>query len=91
MACKALPLRCKMAMRSTPDVADRTDRRWSRLQHLLRKLEPGETVTIGEVVAKTGLGIDSVDTVLRALTRAALFTQSDPTTFVRHRLHGPDN
>jgi hypothetical protein len=73
-------------MRSTPDVARETDMRWIRLQHLLRQLEPGETVTIGDVAAKTGLGMDSVDTVLRALTRAALFTQSDPTTFVRHRL-----
>lgn len=59
------------------------DNRWDRLQRLLAGLKPGEAVTINGVVARTGLGADSVDSVLQALTRADMFAQRNPTTFVR--------
>ena len=59
---------------------------WERLQRLLFKLEPGRTVTVSEIAARTGLAADSVDIVLQALTRAALFRRTGPTTFVRARL-----
>ena len=56
---------------------------WDRLQRLLAGLKPGEAVTINGVAARTGLGADSVDSVLQALTRADMFAQRNPTTFVR--------
>lgn len=65
---------------------DSGDARWDRLQDLLGKLRPGETVTVTGVSARTGLGLDSVSTVLEALTRAELFAQIDQTTFVRDSL-----
>jgi hypothetical protein len=70
-------------MRRTPRTARHRDNRWDRLQHLLAGLKPGEAVTINGVAARTGLGADSVDTVLQALTRADMFAQRNPTTFVR--------
>ena len=60
-----------------------SDNRWDRLQRLLAGLKPGEAVTINGVAARTGLGADSVDSVLQALTRADMFAQRNPTTFVR--------
>jgi hypothetical protein len=60
-----------------------SDNRWDRLQRLLAGLKPGEAVTINGVAARTGLGADSVDSVLQALTRADMFEQRNPTTFVR--------
>jgi len=59
------------------------DTRWQRLQDLLTSLKPGETVTIRGVSAQTGLGLDSINTVLQALTRAELFAQIDQATFMR--------
>ena len=61
-------------------------RSWDRLQEVLGRLKPGQTVTIRGMAARTGLGVDSVETVLRALTRAALFAQLDRTTFRRQVL-----
>ena len=40
-------------------------------------------MTVNGLAARTGLGADSVDTVLQALTRADMFAQSNSTTFVR--------
>jgi hypothetical protein len=57
--------------------------RWDCLQRFLAGLKPGEAVTINGVAARTGLGADSVDLVLQALTRADMFAQRNPTTFVR--------
>jgi hypothetical protein len=71
---------------TTPTAGARADGRWERLQDLLFDLKPGQKVTIGSVAARTGLGVESVDTVLQALTRAELFVQLDPTTFLRERL-----
>ncbi len=59
------------------------DPRWERLQELLTNLKPGEQVTVGSVSARTGLGTDSVCTVLEALTRAEMFAKVDQATFVR--------
>lgn len=70
-------------MRPTPRTRPKSDNRWDRLQRLLAELKPGEAVTINGVAARTGLGADSVDTVLQALTRADMFAQRNPTTFVR--------
>ena len=70
-------------MRPTPRTRLQSDNRWDRLQRLLAELKPGEAVTINGVAARTGLGADSVDTVLQALTRADMFAQRNPTTFVR--------
>jgi hypothetical protein len=73
-------------MRSTQSLAASIENPWSRLEHLLITLTPGQTVTIGGVAARTGLSVESVDTVLQALTRAELFVQVDRLTFVRERL-----
>ncbi len=62
------------------------DTRWERLQELLTTLKPGETVTVRSISARTGLGLDSVATVLQALTRAELFEQIDQATFMRDSL-----
>ena len=70
-------------MRPAPRTGPTSDNRWDRLQRLLAGLKPGEAVTINGVAARTGLGADSVDTVLQALTRADVFAQRNPTTFVR--------
>ena len=70
-------------MRPTPRTGRQSDNRWNHLQRLLADLKPGEAVTINGVAARTGLGADSVDTVLQALTRADMFAQRNPTTFVR--------
>ena len=65
------------------------DTRWERLQEVLTNLKPGERVTVGGLSARTGLGTDSVTTVLEALTRAELFSQIDQATFVRDTLFHP--
>ena len=70
-------------MRPTPSTGRQGDNRWDRLQRLLAGLKPGEAVTINGVAARTGLGADSVDAVLQALTRADMFAQRNATTFVR--------
>jgi hypothetical protein len=70
-------------MRPTPRTGRQSDNRWDSLQRLLAGLKPGEAVTINGVAARTGLGADSVNTVLKALTRADMFAQKSPTTFVR--------
>jgi hypothetical protein len=62
------------------------DDRWERLQDLLIQLKPGQRVTIGSLAARTGVEVESVDTVLQALTRAELFAQVNETTFIRERL-----
>ncbi len=62
------------------------DTRWERLQELLTNLKAGETVTVRGISARTGLGLESVSTVLEALTRAELFAQVDQSTFVRDSL-----
>jgi DNA-binding GntR family transcriptional regulator len=66
-------------------VDDRDDR-WDRLQDLLIQLKPGQRVTISGLAARTGVDVESVDTVLQALTRAELFVKVDETTFIRERL-----
>jgi hypothetical protein len=63
-----------------------SDTRWDSFQRFLFGLKPGQRVTVSEVAARTGLPEDSVDTVLVALTRAALFHRTAPATFVRDSL-----
>lgn len=85
-------LRLVAAMRVTPGaqvvMAENagSDPRWDRLRRFLLDVEPGQTITVAEVADVTGLGAESVDTVLRALARAALFTPTTRHTFVRDRL-----
>lgn len=59
---------------------------WRLLEDLLLKLKPGQKVTIPGIAARTGLAVESVDTVLRALTRAELFARLDAKTFLRESL-----
>ena len=59
---------------------------WERFQELLTTLKPGQQVTVNSLAARSGLEVDSVDTVLQALTRAELFVRIDAVTFVRERL-----
>jgi hypothetical protein len=80
---KGTGLATSFRMRPTPRTGRQIDNRWDRLQRLLAGLKPGEAVTINGVAARTGLRADSVDTVLQALTRADMFAQRNPTTFVR--------
>jgi hypothetical protein len=80
---KGTGLATSFRMRPTPRTERQSDNRWDRLQRLLAGLKPGEAVTINGVAARTGLGADSIDTVLKALTRADMFAQTNPTTFVR--------
>ncbi len=76
-------------MHEGPDTSSTGDDRWERLQELLTNLKPGERVTVCSISARTGLGLDSVSTVLEALTRAELFAQIDQVTFVRDSLFRP--
>jgi hypothetical protein len=62
------------------------DDRWNRLQTLLLALQPGHVVTVSSLAQNSGVEPDSVEMVLRALTRAALFQPRGPATFVRQRL-----
>ena len=73
-------------MRATQHASNESDAPWDRLQRFLFMLKPGQSVTVGEIAARTGLPEDSVDTVLVALTRAALFHRTAPTRFVRDSL-----
>ena len=65
---------------------DASSKRWDLFRQLLADLQPGQIVTIDMVVARTGLEVESVDAVLRALTQAQLFVKQDETTFVRDSL-----
>ena len=76
-------LATSLCMGPTSRIERQNDNRWDSLQRLLAGLKPGEAVTINGVAARTGLGADSVDSVLQALTRADMFAQRNPTTFVR--------
>ena len=76
-------LATSLSMRPTSRTRPQRDNRWNHLQRLLAGLKPGEAVTITGVAARTGLRAESVDTVLQALTRADMFAQKNPTTFVR--------
>ena len=73
-------------MEATLHIDASRDRRWNRLRHLPANLRPGQVVTLGAVVARTGLEVESVDTVLQALTEARLLVQHDRTTFIRESL-----
>jgi hypothetical protein len=73
-------------MGATEGAESPIDTRWNLLEQVLTDLRPGQIVTIGGLVARTGLEVESVDTVLRTLTRARLFVQQDQTTFVRESL-----
>jgi DNA-binding transcriptional regulator YhcF (GntR family) len=55
------------------------------LRKLLQQIRPGERVTTRQVAEQTGLAADSVDTVLRALTRASIYRAAGPAVFVRER------
>jgi len=76
-------------MRLTPNTDPAARKSWDCLEDLLGKLKVGDVVTIRGVSAATGLESESVDMVLRALTRAQLFVQRDRTTFVRETFSKP--
>lgn len=73
-------------MRATPSTAHGGDRRWVRLETVLDRVRPGETVTVEALASRTGLETESVETVLRALTRAEIFLYLGRSTFVRESL-----
>ena len=81
-----LAVPCGMGLSFHTPVPVPVDDRWERLQELLIQLKPGQRVTISSLAARTGVEVESVDTVLQALTRAELFAQVNETTFIRERL-----
>jgi hypothetical protein len=52
-------------------------------------MKPGEAATVSGIAARTGVEAEAVETLLQALTRAKMFAQKTPTTFVRERLLKP--
>jgi hypothetical protein len=51
-----------------------TDREaWARLEAMLTAMHTGAVITVDEVVAETGIAVESVEVVLEALARAHLF------------------
>ncbi len=76
-------------MRTTPNKGAAVRRSWDRLQELLVELKTGDTITLGSVTTATGLESESVEVVLRGLTRAGLFEQRNDTTYVRDTLLKP--
>ena len=77
------------SVRTTPISTAAAGNPWARLQELLARLKTGDTITIDGVSAATGLAPESVDAVLRGLTRAGLFERRDGSTFVRKTLYTP--
>ena len=69
-------------MRSIQQDRD-SEQRWILFQDCLDDLKPGEIVTIGGLVARTGVSAESVEMVLLALARADVLAQVDQTKFVR--------
>ena len=73
-------------MRLNPTTPDDSDPRWVRFESILGRVRPGQTVTIGALASRTGLAIESVGTVLQALTRAEIFVHLGGATFRRGSL-----
>jgi hypothetical protein len=59
---------------------------WARLQILLERLKPGDTILVSDVVTETGLEPATCAMVLEALARVELFTPQGDGTFLRRRL-----
>jgi hypothetical protein len=59
---------------------------WERLQNLLERLKPGDTIHVRDAAAETGLAHATCAMVLEALARVELFTPQGDGTFLRRRL-----
>ena len=46
---------------------------WGRLESMLTAMHTGDAITVDEVVAETGIAVESVEVVLDVLARAHLF------------------
>jgi len=76
-------------MRTTPISTAAVRNPWALLQELLGRLKTGDTITIGDDSAATGLEPESVEAVMQGLTRAGLFERRHGSTFVRKTLYTP--
>ena len=59
---------------------------WDRLQKLLERLQPGDTLRVSDAAAETGLEPSTCSMVLEALARVELFIPQGDGTFLRRRL-----
>src|SRR5687768_8423690 len=59
------------------------DLRWCRLRRLIRHLRPGEIVTARGLAQSTGVAPESIELMLDALTRGAMFSRVDRARFRR--------
>ena len=59
---------------------------WDRLQAILLRLKPGETITMDQIVADTELTPETVRMILEGLAKAGLFERRSETAFVRRSL-----
>ncbi len=57
-----------MSTQSNPEV-------WARFEAMLSAMHAGDVITVGQVVADTGIGAESATVVLDGLVRADLFEQ----------------
>jgi hypothetical protein len=73
-------------MRTSPLDDGAVANAWGRFQDLLTTVKPGQRVTVNGLAARSGVAVESVETVLQALTRAELFLRVDAVTFVRGSL-----
>ena len=61
----------RMSTTTNPDV-------WARFEAMLTAMHAGDVVTVGQVVADTGIGVEAAGVVLEGLVRADLFEQHGP-------------
>lgn len=57
-----------MSTTTNPDV-------WARLEAMLTGMHAGDVITVGQVVADTGIGVETAGVILEGLVRADLFEQ----------------
>jgi hypothetical protein len=58
----------RMGTTTNPDV-------WARLEAMLTGMHAGDVITVGQVVADTGIGVEAAGVILEGLVRADLFEQ----------------
>jgi hypothetical protein len=57
---------------------------WARFEAMIDAMQPGDVVTVADAVYDTGIGVESAQLMLDALTRADLFDHQGE-RFVRVR------
>ena len=65
-------------------------RAWTSFEACLASMRPGDVITVGEAVTRTGMTPESVQVVLDGLTRADLFEQHEQ-YFVRVSVRSVDS